>query len=97
MCDKLLAPERAKLARVSSIGFPLKYGDQTAAATDQLESARDFLGSIQEFVYNKAYGLSDARRRLGLPTGLDANKILGQTSNDPYSQRKCSSRTLVRF
>ena len=95
MCDKLLLPERSRLARVSSKGFPLKYGDQTAAATDQLESARDFLASIQQFVYNKAYGLSDARRRLGLPMGLDMDESVVQTNNDPHSQCKCNSCSLL--
>lgn len=36
-----------------------------------MESARDFLQSIQDFVYRKAHGLAKARTKMGIHDGLD--------------------------
>lgn len=36
-----------------------------------MESARDFLQSIQDFVYRKAHELAKARTKMGIHDGLD--------------------------
>jgi len=74
-CTKLLSPERAKLKRHSAGGVELDYNDRSDAGTDHLESARDFMQSIEEFVHRKAHILADARRKMALPDGLDKDEL----------------------
>ncbi|EER37860.1 DNA-directed RNA polymerase III largest subunit [Histoplasma capsulatum H143] len=54
LCQNLLAPERAKLARFDLLGKKLEYNDRSDHGIDQLESARDFLQSIEDYVCAKA-------------------------------------------
>lgn len=54
------------------MGEDLGYLDRNIAANiDDKESARDFLQSIEDFMGRKAHELAAARKRLGLPTGLE--------------------------
>jgi DNA-directed RNA polymerase III subunit RPC1 len=75
MCTKLLSPERAKLKRHSAGGVELDYNDRSDAGIDHLESARDFMQSIEEFVHRKAHILADARRKMAMPDGLDKDEL----------------------
>ncbi|KAK2779547.1 hypothetical protein FQN52_002415 [Onygenales sp. PD_12] len=54
LCQELLAPERAKLLRFDLMGNNLEYLDRSDHGIDQLESARDFLQSIEDYVTAKA-------------------------------------------
>lgn len=71
MCDDLLSGERAKLARYSPDGRLLDYLDRSDYGIDHMESARDFLQSIQDFVHRKAHELAKARTKMGINGGLD--------------------------
>ncbi len=75
MCTKLLSPERAKLKRHSAGGVELDYNDRSDAGIDHLESARDFMQSIEEFVHRKAHILVDARKKMAMPDGLDKDEL----------------------
>ena len=52
------------------MGEHLEYHDRSIAAIDDKESARDFLQSIEDFMYRKAHELAAVRKRLGVPDGL---------------------------
>ncbi|KAJ5797450.1 DNA-directed RNA polymerase III subunit RPC1 [Penicillium pulvis] len=54
VCEEMLGAERAKLVRRDLMGNELGYMDRSDHGIDQLESARDFLDSIQEYVEGKA-------------------------------------------
>ena len=75
LCDDLLLNERSKLARYSINGDILDYTDHSDFGIDHMESARDFLRSIEEFVHRKAHELGAARTKLGLPSGLDKRRL----------------------
>lgn len=62
------------LARKSLMGEDLEYLDRSIGAVDDKESARDFLQSIEEFMTRKAHELAAARKRLGVPEGLQKNQ-----------------------
>lgn len=74
-CDDLLSHERVKLARLSLNGTILDYSDKSDRGVDHKESARDFVQSIQDFVYDKANMLAAARRRRGIPKGLTEQEL----------------------
>lgn len=102
MCDRLLTPERSKLTRFSAQGHQLDYADKTDMGTDHLESARDFLKSIEEFVREKAKEVAKARKVLGLFEGLDRDETTDTTDSRPREDaidrvRKLSEATLVAF
>lgn len=88
MCNDLLSSERLKLARYSSDGRLLDYSDRSDFAIDHMESARDFLQSIEEFVSRKAHELGAARTKMGLPDGLDKQKLTGWKYNGSQLQSK---------
>ena len=73
VCSEQLQPRRTKLARKSLMGEDLEYTDRSTAAIDDKESARDFLQTIEEFMIKKAHELAAARKRLGVPEGLQKN------------------------
>lgn len=75
ICTELLSDERSKLDRYSPIGNLLDYSDHSDYGIDHMESARDFLQSIEEFVHRKAHELAAARTNKGLPDGLDKQKL----------------------
>lgn len=75
MCNELLSSERSKLARYSLSGDLLDYSDHSDFGIDHMESARDFLQSIEDFIYCKAQELAAARINKGLPDGLDKQKL----------------------
>ena len=56
------------------MGQDLEYLDRSIAGIDDKESARDFLQSIEEFMTRKACELAAARKRLGVPEGLQRNQ-----------------------
>ena len=73
MCNDQLQERRTKLARKSLLGEDLEYNDESIAAIDDKESARDFLQTIEDFMSQKAYELAAVRKRLGVPDGLQRN------------------------
>lgn len=75
MCDDLLSGERAKLARYSPDGRLLDYLDRSDYGIDHMESARDFLQSIQDFVHRKAHELAKVRAKMRINDGLDQMEI----------------------
>ena len=66
LCDDLLSPERARLTRFSFDGTKLDYGDRSDAGIDQLESARDFVQSVQDYIYARAESLATVRGKAGM-------------------------------
>lgn len=68
--DDLLSVERSGLVRHSERGEILSYTDQSDAAVDSKESARDFVRSIEDFLRYKAQALAAARRGMGISEGL---------------------------
>lgn len=66
LCDDLLSPERARLTRFSFDGLKLDYDDRSDAGTDQLESARDFVQSVQDYIYARAEQLALVRQKAGM-------------------------------
>lgn len=75
ICDDLLSHERSTLTRLSLNGTVLDYSDESDTAVDHKESARDFVQSIQDFVYDKAKMLADARHKRGIPKGLTEQEL----------------------
>lgn len=66
LCDDLLFPEQARLTRFSFDGTKLDYDDRSDAGTDQLESARDFVQSVQDYIYARAERLALVREKAGM-------------------------------
>ena len=66
--------------RRSLRGEALSYNDKSLEGTDQLESARDFLQSIQDFVNQKVEAHVATRQRLGLSPGLSEGRERSLTS-----------------
>lgn len=91
MCTDLLSSERLKLARYSSDGRLLNYSDRRDFAIDHMESARDFLQSIEEFVCRKAHEMSAIRTKMGLPDGLDKQNLALWNYNGSQLQSKAPS------
>lgn len=91
MCDDLLSSERLKLARYSSDGRLLDYSDRSDFAIDHMESARDFLQSIEDFVSRKAHEMCTARTKMGLPDGLDEQELSLWKHNGSQLQSKVLS------
>lgn len=89
MCNDQLQQRRSNLARKSLMGEDLDYLDQSSAAIDDQESARDFLQSIEEFVTRKAHELAAAHKRLGVPEGLQrshwAKSSLSQADSECWA------------
>lgn len=65
----------------------LDYRDCSLAGVDQMESARDFLDSIREFVHNKAQAQARGRERLGMSSAMSKNDKTGWKHEDPKFQR----------
>lgn len=84
-CEKLLSKERKKLTRLSSTGVKLDYLDRSDAAIDQLESVRNFLQSIEDYLYGKAQALAVARERKGLSPGLSKDELTTSGNGDNSS------------
>jgi len=59
--EKLLEAQRKGLNRVDFHGNPLPYETENDALTDQFESARAFVKSIQDFVMGKSEKFNEAR------------------------------------
>ena len=74
MCNDQLQHRRTSLARKSLLGEDLDYYDESNAAIDDKESARDFLQTIEDFMSRKAHELAAVRKRLGVPDGLQRNR-----------------------
>ena len=53
----------------------LDYSDRSVVGIDQMESARDFLDSIEDFLQTKAHTQACAREKLGMPSGTSKNDI----------------------
>lgn len=64
-----MKPRRDKLERKSLLDEGLPYDDKTDAGVDQLESARDFLSEVQDFLNVKADMLTGLRLRKDMSAG----------------------------
>ncbi len=42
--------------------------------TDELDSVRDYLGTVEHFIHQKAQAVAAARKKLGLTEGLANNE-----------------------
>jgi hypothetical protein len=91
----LLSHERSTLVRLSPNGEALDYSDESDAGIDHKESARDFVKSIEEFVYNKAQALATARQKRGIPNGLTEQELVEWRYPGPQLQRKSYLLTSV--
>ncbi|KAI1973471.1 DNA-directed RNA polymerase III subunit C1 (rpo31) [Ophidiomyces ophidiicola] len=89
LCEQLLAPERAQLARVDLLGRPLAYDDATAGGVDQRESERAFLAAIAAFVRGKA-----ARLEAG---GANASAAADADAMARAHTARLPARTLTAF
>lgn len=87
-CEELLSKERKKLVRLSSTGVELGYLDRSDAGVDQLESVRDFLQSIEDYVRGKACALAVARERKGVSSGLSLDELTNSGGGDSNSPSK---------
>lgn len=107
-CKEILAPERAKLARVGlRSGEPLAYDDHSDYAVDEHESARDFLDTITKYVAGLATRLANARQRAGLHDFEEDPKVSGDTHSEADEEEakrahmervaKVSGTTLQKF
>jgi DNA-directed RNA polymerase III subunit RPC1 len=66
-CDRLLAKEEAKYPRYLLDGTLLDYNDTSEAANlDEFESARHFIQSIKDWIFQKADASHTLREKLGL-------------------------------
>ena len=76
------------MTRLSSTGVKLKYTDRSDAGIDQLESARDFLQSIEDYVHGKARALAVARERKGMPPEIFKDELtnLGDADRSSSSE-----------
>ncbi len=95
MCTDLLSHEREKLVRYSAGGVKLDYNDRSDYGIDHLESARDFMQSIEDFVHRKAHRLADARRKIGMPDGLNKRELAKWKPRG--SQFKAAKETLEQI
>lgn len=86
MSEELLSKERALLGRLSASGRKLEYTDCSDGAIDQMESARDFLNSVQEFLNGKACAQAAARERFGMPPSLNKDDTIGWKHPDHLFQ-----------
>ena len=79
--DETLGREKKKIVRLGQGGVTLAYEDATDAGVDQLESVRDFLGTIEGFIAERSKQLiSNQKQHRG------ANKIfkLTRTALDTF-------------
>jgi DNA-directed RNA polymerase III subunit RPC1 len=84
ICRQRLDIEREKYTRYSLLNEKLDYVLKNDAEADQLESAREFLDSIENYIEKKVSAQIIARKRLGLSLGA---------SREPAPKRmKTSSR-----
>ncbi|KAI9831688.1 MAG: hypothetical protein M1819_004754 [Sarea resinae] len=107
LCEKLLSKERAKLARKAIDGTPLKYDDRSDYGIDQYESNRDFLQSIEDYIYARADRLAAAREGKGMDPGIVDGPEVDWEFMDSYTDvsarrfvertAKLSKRTLEAF
>jgi DNA-directed RNA polymerase III subunit RPC1 len=63
--QNIISPKRADLTRIGDDGRELQYETTDEALTDQNESARSFLRSIQDFVNGKSNAFEVIRERKG--------------------------------
>ena len=102
LCEDLLSNERAKLTRYSPDGNLMDYGSCSSVGVDQMESARDFLDSIEEFLHEKAHAQAAARTKLGMSLGLSKDESVSDRETDDHRDyvdrtAKLSSATLITF
>lgn len=94
---------KAPLERRSLLGRGLDYEDENLANTDEKESARDFVKSVETFMDRKAEEVSIVRGKVGLPKGLHPQEKPGRTKQrkemKEYLDRtaKISGTTLKAF
>ncbi len=80
---KRLESERAKLGRFTLVGEHLDYRDKSDHGVDQLESARDFLDTLESFIRGKASRLARVRKQVRmLPAEEDVDEIDWSMADD---------------
>ncbi|OJJ44422.1 hypothetical protein ASPZODRAFT_18612 [Penicilliopsis zonata CBS 506.65] len=93
VCEEMLSRERAKLVRKDLMGATLDYMDRSDYGIDQLESARDFLDSIQNYVQSKA----DKLISRGGDRGDDEEEEEERGLQGLHHTAKLTERTLREF
>ncbi|GAB7350023.1 hypothetical protein MBLNU459_g0697t1 [Dothideomycetes sp. NU459] len=101
---RTLDPEREKLDRISLLGEKLGYKDTSDHGIDQLESARDFLDTVQNYVAIKADKLASIRTKIAMDPGDDDSGMIDVEVADDLEQRsiadgvlKISTRAINEF
>ena len=87
ICKDALSQNRGRLLRQPLVDDLMKIDstEATSEAIDELDSVRDFLDTIENFIQQKAQRIAAARKRLGLPEGLrknDKGTLRGAKGND---------------
>ncbi|TKA40769.1 hypothetical protein B0A54_08039 [Friedmanniomyces endolithicus] len=65
--EEMLGVERKKLVRFGDDGTELPYRDDSNAGVDQLESVRNFLDTVQDFIGKKMAGIISSQSRFTTP------------------------------
>ena len=89
-----LDPERAKLERISLTGEKLGYNDKSDHGVDQLESARDFLDTVQNYIQIKCDKLAAIRTKIGMESGVTDSGDIDVVVADDCSQRSIADGVL---
>jgi len=89
-----LDPERAKLERISLTGEKLGYNDKSDHGVDQLESARDFLDTVQNYIQIKCDKLAAIRTKIGMESGVTDSGDIDVVVADDCSQRTIADGVL---
>ncbi|THY61291.1 beta and beta-prime subunits of DNA dependent RNA-polymerase [Aureobasidium pullulans] len=89
-----LNPERAKLERFSLTGEKLGYNDRSDHGIDQMESARDFLDTVQNYIQIKCDKLAAIRTKIGMESGIDDSGTIDAGVADDCKQRSIADGVL---
>jgi len=96
--------QRAKLNRVSLLQEKLDFRDKSDHGVDQLESARDFLDTVENFLTIKTDKLADLREKVDMVSGHDEVEASKAEGEDDVNQRsivdgvlKISTKALNEF
>lgn len=84
----MIRPVKQNLTRKTLLGKNLDYLDQSPTGVDDMESARNFIQSIEKFVNCKASERTSTRERLGLSESLEKHDEINAR---PQKKGRCLS------
>lgn len=70
----MVRPIKQMLTRRTLVGRDLDYLDRSSNGVDEKESARNFIQSVEDFVYCKAQERAFTRKRLGVPACIEKHE-----------------------